>query len=381
MRLLNYKCGPPRAIRVVLVACSLIASSCGSAPESPLELGVKRVALDLAFADADKAGPPPTPQVIITVVPFDEETIEAAFASAEPDVRDRQPPADAEEPDPPAPAPFPRPPARVPDCPAADGATSPTGPVTLRPGREPLEGYYVLKNTGSITIETGGVVPLKLPYPRESFWHVSNVKKVRAETLPGQGALPGAAESRLPPADKVTFDLTKFVGTFEIRDKLEYDITSLRLVERTVVTRDGEGTFKPSPAITMMEFMAEGDDWRSAGIDDETLTGMTVEGRTAKREFVDTCGSLHDTFRVESNETQVNLRTQETQGTEPGNPIIYNVATHLGPLTIKEKAKYNQTVTLASGAKLVLRWDYESTMTSVEPSPTPPPGLGPRRAR
>ena len=99
---------------------------------------------------------------------------------------------------------------------------------------------------------------------------------------------------------------------------------------------------------------------------------MVVNGKIEKREVVDTCGELVDTYRITLSETMVNLATGETSGTPQDEPNVYNVATQYGGMIVREDVHYTQTTTTADGTPVVLEFDYVSTLDDIEPKPVQP---------
>jgi hypothetical protein len=332
----------------VLVVLSLAAAACGGGGPDPLIIGMKRIALNLAFADEELANPV-DPSRVIRVVPAPDALLEEG-ADFEPY------------------RPRPRPPA-PPACATAGPNVFADEPVPIFPRGAPAEGVYSFHNVGTIKI-TGTVVPLEIPYPTTSKVEIRNVKVV--EGTPGGEALTPAGRAALGLSKVVTFDrINKVSAELTIEDSYRYDEAKLELTRR-VVTSQGVTTFNPRPAITFLEFgQGEGDTWSSAGIDTENNLSMVVQGQIANREFVDLCGKIVDAFRVLSNETSVNLDDTSQSGTDATQPNIYWYANHLGALLIKEEGHFTQVLQV-DGAPVTLEFDYTSTLDSITPSPLPP---------
>jgi hypothetical protein len=152
-----------------------------------------------------------------------------------------------------------------------------------------------------------------------------------------------------------------------------YRVTSeeLQLVRRQITTADTEFVFTPTPPVTMMLLgTGEGDTWTSAGTDLATGASMVVAGQILSREAVDLCGTMYDTYRVQSSERLVLLSgdgafAQVTDDTsaEGGEPNFYNVATHLGGLFVRTETHMTTTA-----SNLVVEEDNVATFDTVEPA-------------
>ena len=148
-----------------------------------------------------------------------------------------------------------------------------------------------------------------------------------------------------------------------------------------LTTQDGEVKFEPTPPITIMKMGAnEGETWVSAGTDTDTGTSMVVQGEIEKREPVDVCGTMIDTYRVVSTERVVNLAgtatytsttsdTNNTPGSDgPGKPNVYHVATHYGGLLVQDEQHTITQLNTELGPVTVII-DSVSTVTSTTPKP------------
>jgi hypothetical protein len=342
-----------RRTAALLVGFALATTACGGGGPDPLIIGMKRVALNLAFADEDLASAV-DPARVIQLVPAPEELLEEG-ADFEPYRPSR-----------------PRPPL-PPPCAVAGPNVFADEPVPIFARGAPAEGVYSFHNTGTITI-TGTVVPLSIPYPAKSKVEIRNVKVV--DEVPGGEALTPAGRAALGLSKVVSFDrINRISGELTVADSYRYDESKLELTKR-VVTSQGQGvtTFNPQPAITFLEFgQGEGDTWSSAGIDTENNLSMVVQGTISNREFVDLCGKIVDAFRVPSNETSVNLDDTSQSGTDATQPNIYWFANQFGALVVKEEGHYTQVIQV-DGAPVTLEFDYTSTLDSVIPTPLPPAG-------
>jgi hypothetical protein len=115
-----------------------------------------------------------------------------------------------------------------------------------------------------------------------------------------------------------------------------------------------------------MQYGGEGTSWNSSGIDDKTHTTMLVQGKIAGREAIDVCGTMVDTYRVESTERMVNVESGYNSTTNDGKPNVYNIATQFGGLIVQQHTDTTTTLTVA-GVPSTLIIDNTSTVQSVKP--------------
>jgi hypothetical protein len=331
----------------------LVSGACVGHHEDPLAIGVKRIALNLAFSDEAKAVPLPPEQVIVQI-PVDQSVVlpPEIVLPARPKPVTRQPVVP--------------PPTK---CPAAAPDTFPSEPVTIFARGAPKAGVYTLHNEGTITLGIGAF-SLPLPYPRRSTVEIRNV--VVQDAVAGGEALPPAVRALAGISPVVTFDAFKTVSPeLAILNSYRYDEAKLTLTKRVILTPSETTTFQPTPDITFMQFgKGEADSWSSAGIDQPHNLGMVVQGKIDNREFVDLCGKVYDAFHVTSNENVADLASGGTSGTDVAKPNIYWFANQLGALIIKEEGHFTQTIRV-QGNIASLKFDYTSTMDSVDPTPAP----------
>jgi len=327
---------------VVIVLATALLASCGRGPED-FEVGVKRVALALAFAEEELAEPV-SPHVIRQLVP------------APPEVDFSNPPPVEEvvfEFDNPL------------DCPAAPPGAAPAQAVQRAVTSPPAAGPYLRHNEGTVEV-TGGVIPLTLPFPPLTRWEVGE-----SEAIPRQpGPFAGGPLDTTPPGNNHELDIRKVIieNAFVVTDRVRITHAEIQLLSRTTEASGTTTVFSPDPPITLYQFAVEGTTWRSAGVDTETDTAMLVQGTIQRREVVDVCGERIDTYRVSMTESVVNLQTGETSGTDADRPNVYNVAPHHGGLVIREDVR---STTRArdpeSGAPVIVLLEYVSTINAVEP--------------
>ena len=323
-----------------LVCLVLLAAACGGGGETELEMGLRRVTLDLAFESDDVdpqrqvAGLPPVVQTDFALTSGNQLVV-------------RQPPASSLLPVLPG------------DCPAAAPGSVPAEPATVDITRPPLAGVYSTHNQGTLHVQSGAM-SFEGPYPRQGRVEIANVTD---ETPP-----PDALGQ--PGARTIEFDHVVPVGNRTTTTRFRVTSTELLLVSRQIKTPEAEFSFNPTPPVTMMKLgTGEGDTWTAGGTDLVTGATMVVDGEILEREAVDLCGEMLATYRIRSSERLVLLTgpssfTQVTDdtSTESGEPNFYNVTTHLGGLFVRSEMH----MTTTTGA-VVVEEDNVSTFDSVEP--------------
>ena len=353
-----------RAVRFVAVALAfaLVAAGCGGDDDMGIQIGLQRIALDLAFKSeeqAEKAAPQQT--LVATAIPS-----QAEFAVAVPVETFDEPFSGPVQPLRPL----------APPCPVADGVF-PDRPVASTVATPPAEGVYNLHRTGTFAVESA-VFPFKGLMPPKGEKEYRNVK-----------VIPGATDALgNKAADQFEYEVFEQTGDNYTSRTLRVTATAIQLVKQ--VTKVGETTitFSPTPAITLVGLGgAEGTSWNSAGVDTGTGTSMVVQGTIAKRENVDLCGKVYDTYVVKSTERITNVTDQYTSqtndaanqtsgasGGEAGQPNTYWVATQYGGLFIQEEFHTTTTLTAEVGGAPVpvtLRLDYRNTFDSIDPARPP----------
>lgn len=328
-----------RRVVMVVVATTVLASACGrGGSDDPLAIGVKRVALNLAFAK-EELKQPVAPEVIIRYLPpiegLDGPDDLNKFAT-------------------------PRPPIGLfPPCPSAPEGKGPLKPVLFAALFPPATGSYGRHNAG--TIKVNGAVPLTFPYPPTSTWEIPRAERKEAAAV-GVG----------DPAVTYEYDIRKVIAPgFEQVDSLRLLSDRIELVKRTTINQGVVSEFNPSPPVRIYTFGDEGSVVASAGVDLATNTSMAVQGTVERRENVDVCGEVIDTWRVSLNETVVNLDTGETSGTAQGDPNVYNYANQYGGIVVREDLHYTQTTKTSDGTPLVLEFEYVSTLNDIAPKKLP----------
>lgn len=351
---------PLRLVAIITASMTLV-SGCASTPTDKVRISMKRIALSLAFENDELAEPVPA-QTIIQIIPAPPELVASGditpFRTPDPSL----------------------PPLLVPEPPLC--ATAPVGaPLTEVVGitidEPPKPGWYRRHNRGKLSV-AGGALPITLPFPRVTMMEISNVHQVKRPNVPDRRAGDAAQNEAPPVADAATaargtvtatrFTVTHYIATLTVTDLYEYDRSGLRLVTRSLKTGAGESVFTPTPQITLVELGNFGNEWSEGGADKASNTAMVVEGAITKQEPVDVCGTLVDTLRYENDEQMVNLTSQELSGTTEV-PNAYNIAPHRNGLIVREEKHFTQTMTV-DGLKLVIEWDYVSTVGHLDPYPT-----------
>lgn len=331
-----------RRTLLVLVAASLTAAACGSSDAGAFELGVRRLALDIAFVDED-AAPPAEPEVVVRIVPAPPEVLEPGFDFSTIEAPER------EEPLPPLP-----PTELCPSAPPEETVELPASPAII----DPVEpGTYVRDNSGTIRI-TGASVPLQLPYPFLTTWEVGEAEQVDTSATPLD-----------PTATTATrFTITKAIAPgFETIETFEIGEEALLLIERVTVANGAEVRFRTDPPLEFFRYGAEGDSWTSAGADLDNGFGVVIQGSIEDRQVIDVCGDLVDTFVIHYTEQVVNLENGETSGTNADEPSIIYFAPQFGGLAVREDLHTTQRTELEDGTPVLVEYDYVSTLTSIEP--------------
>jgi hypothetical protein len=112
---------------------------------------------------------------------------------------------------------------------------------------------------------------------------------------------------------------------------------------------------------------------------------MVFQGRISKRERVDVCGTIVDSYRADSAENIVSSdgsyqsqtdrfadcpnQAGDTCGAKPNSR---DYATHIGPVPVREEFHYTDQVVVrtANGAQTAtVKWDYAMTLARLKPIP------------
>lgn len=387
------KSRPRRAAAAGLVACALVAAGCGDKAD-PLEIGLKRVALDLAFRDADKALPVDAPRVIRQVIEDDFEFVDfdgdGIFEEEE------------EEPERPRRRTTAAPPRLqpAPPCEVGDLGVAPQRNAFAVVKDPPKVGQYPRHNTGTITISPTGAAAAasrSFPYPPRSAWQIPRVDFRRdsvvlgpdeEKTVSGLNPPPQVSTADAAFPNVVEFELRRMIGlrdgtidTFQYTPPGATGGSYLYLIKRVTLTGGEESAFTPTPPIRYIELnVPEGPDSavNHAGTDRSTNVAMSVQSQVVNREVVDVCGEIVDTFRVQISETLVDLSGSEPRrgGNPPDAPTFWNIVFDDGLLIVREEAHVIRQISVpdpVSGQRIPIdiRLDYVSVLDDVAPKPLP----------
>lgn len=356
----------------LVLASGLTLAACAS-QDSSLEIGFRRIALDLAFRDPEKAVPV-EPQVII------RRLVDTEFVV---------PPA------PPGPLVIRR---VIPSVETFTCDVAPEGAVPQQPAfpvvkAEPTVGVYPRHNEGTITLELA-TSSTEIPVPARSKWDVSGVRFVPANKLVADqdtDQVPGvdaARDDRTVFPEIPEFQLTRrLTRGFETTDTYRYTFDDqtegdfLYLVRRVTMANGVESVFEPSPPIRIMRLnVPEGNLADSgvthAGLDRDTNVAMTSVSQILGRESVDVCGEVVDTYVVEIKQQFVDLSgsVPETSGNEGDAVDLWNIQIDNGLLIVRERVNRTlrtSTEVLGQSVPITIRYAYTSTLDTLVPDPLP----------
>jgi hypothetical protein len=347
----------PRRATAVLVAVCLTASCSFGGGRPPLEVGLKRIALDLAF-EADKDGKPKGPPQAAFVAGAPLPGVTALQTNFTPDEVIN--------------APHTSPPVvHVDPCPKAPPGAVPQSQVQGQITRLPAEGRYTSLVKGTFELQSA-VFPIKGPLPPVAYRSIRNARTV---------AGPPAAVTNAPGPDVLEFDIVDpgLLPNSSLTRHMRVTATDLLLVSQTSRVNGVDTTLTWQPPITIMKHgVNEGTSWNSGGVDTDKRVAMVVQGKTEKRVTVDVCGTLYEAYRVVSTEriaalsgtavyTSNTSDTTNTPGsTEPGKPNVYNVYTNAGGIFISEEQHTVTNLNTDVGPVTIIV-DSASTLTSITP--------------
>lgn len=337
-----------RVAAVVLLAAAVGVLPGCSGHRGTVDLGLKRYTLDLAFKDATKApGAPSVAQILAAQEPVGG-TGPLLSAVAEP-VK----------------------PSTVALVPLAACAKAPAGslpdvPVTGGPNMPPKVGIYTQHVKGTFSLD--GLITLKGDVPPFSSMEIANVQDVSTSDSTGavrtvtydviERTVLSTTTTRY---QSVSREIARNLPTAPSALASELDLVSAET--KTATSRE---TFTPDQPVTIMQYNGEGAVWKSVGVDNASGTTMVVQGTIAKREPIDVCGKLIDTFRVESTEHVTNPLSGYDSQTAANDPNVYNLATQFGGLMVQVHTSTTTTFT-ANGASETLVLNDLSTLDSITP--------------
>ena len=324
------------ATRVALAAAVVLLAAGCQRPNRDAELGVSRIALNLAFSDEELVEPV-DPAVIVRLVP------------APPEVKEPEDVLDYTDPEPML---------SLAPCPEIPAGAAPDVAVEFQIKDPPPAGTFERVNEGKIVFNSGALL-ITLPYPPVSTW----------EVLPLEDEVTPGVEGVTEPTVRIRWQVRRVVAAgFETIDTLRVDGNNLQLLQRDTTVNGVTTTFKPTPPVNLYVAGNEGDTWKSAGVDSESGTAMLVQGTIGQREVVNACGTPVDTYRVSVEEQLVNLDTGETSGSAIGEPNVYNIATQFGGLAVREDIHTTTATRTEAGVPVTIELDYVSTARGVTPT-------------
>jgi hypothetical protein len=379
--------------RVLVVAIAVITlSSCAQTGTPPVQIGLKRVAVDLTFKDETKAPPSVVNELIPQLIQPAGNFVFGSGLST-----------------------LPRFPAGLSaSCPKADPAAVPEKTASVLITQAPAVGTYLARISGKVTVSIGGLgLTLQGTFPATVKY--SNVKKI---VTPGQG-IPGGPH--FADSTSYTFDYSFTVLGTTTTDSFLMTQSDIQLVQQVVQSSYGTTTFTPTSPMTWYQMKGEGkgtgggDQWTSAGFDPNIGESSTISGSNVKREQVDLCGAVFDSYRVEQKEHSVifdkasptapktyDTKEPETVGgtnvnqtandsgvsptipppaggavsnplTRDGSANVYNIATQLGGLILSAGYHYTQVTTVpgpgGAAVPFSLDADYDLVLLSATPLP------------
>jgi hypothetical protein len=359
----------------VVGLCAALVGACANR-EDPLEIGLRRVALDLAFKDATKAEPVSPRQVVQQLGVADELTLAEIPEEEEPPRRTPRiiviPPRKPE-----------------PVCEVAPPGANydvPTYPVVKDP---PTVGTYTRINQGSLKIEST-VFNLDFQYPPKSEVDVTDIAFVTAssylsnEDVDSLNLPPDARNNTTAFPNRVEFSLTHHGPSgLKVVDRFRYSLGGstggdyIWLIRRETTLNGKTAVFNPTPPIRYVElFVAEGPDSENThgGTDRETNTALTVQNKIIGRESVDVCGEVVDTFKVQIIENFVDLSQTPPviSGNEQGTANYWNIQFDHGLLLVREEvhSTYRGSAEVAGApVPITIKTDYVGTINALTPKP------------
>jgi hypothetical protein len=335
-----------RSLRTLTVAAlvATAASGCGGGVHG-INIGVRRVGVDLAFqADKDAAAKkPPTVIYIDTPPPLPTPVL----------ARNPQNQIVILQPPPIKPV--------VNKCPRAPEGTPVERLATSDFQGKPKVGTYGVRNNGKIALV--GPLPLILPVPPESEERLQNLNTDIKNPL------------GLPVTGAYEYDIVTPSGANSVTDRLRYTPgTGIELVRRIYVQDGKTVDFNPLKPVKLIAITSgEGNSWTDATSDPVTGITMTTQGTVGGRVRVDLCGTVVEAYKVTSTERLVSLNPNQTfasftrdgdPSASGGQPNSYYISPQYGGLFVQVETHTTTTI----GA-ITVNIDNIATKKSLEPGP------------
>jgi hypothetical protein len=337
---------------LALVAMGLLAASCsGSGPQ--LQIGIKRTALDLAFKDESLPAPAPEIRRIFQEIAVPPVALPAQLE----------------------PALSKLPPRPLVLCPKAPPDAVPEQPVSTKITKPPLPGKYTYLTSGTVKITLPPPLPsITLPVILPLRPEVKNVRPVQLTDTTGA-----------PTQVAIQYEVKLAVGSLSTNETFQIRSDGLYLLRREFLAGGPPVVFEPNPPVLMYEFGGENNTWNGPGFDGNTKTAMLVQGRILRRDNIDVCGTVVDSYRSSTSEDVVTTdgsyqsqterfadcpeQSGEACGTKTN---LRNFASHLGPIPVRQEFHYTDRVVVATpngAATATIEWNYTMTLASLNPSP------------
>ncbi len=341
-------------LRVLLLAVALVAgTACGGGGDDTVDLGLRKVTLDLSFK-AKGGAPPSLTQIIGAQEPYapSSQALGNELGPIGPFSGINLATA----------------------CPVAPLGLVPEVPVQGTVTKPPEPGTYLSHVKG--TYDLSGPVSLKgdfFPVGAMEIANVTDVDSTDPITGPFRTISYDVIERNILSSTTTHYEsITRDITRTEVRNAPHQVASELVMISTKTTAAGSTTTFTPNPPITVMQYGGEGSEWTSAGIDQDTNTAMVVQGTITARESVDVCGKMIDTFRIESVERIANPVTGYVSETNAATGNVYSVATQFGGLMVRKVVDTTSTFNVSGGgAKLVVK--STSTLDSVTPYAKPKP--------
>ena len=336
---------------VLAASCALVAvtaSGCGLSHRTSLDIGLNRVGVNLAFANGNLNPPPIIEKIVIPAgvgpASMISELDYNGFGQLTPVVNHVH---------------FPLVAAFV--CHPAPKGTKPIDSSPANVSQPPQAGTYLTHQTGTFAL-SDGKLNFSGPVPPQGTLEVGKTGATQSSGVSGVGG------SQVIHWEVVNAGL----GTVTTTD---YEATSsqLDLISETINAGGGNYSFKPATPVEIMAFSGQGATWTSAGADQNSGTVMTVTGKILQQAPVDVCGTVYDTYEVQSTEQITNVTSGISSQTNPSDPNIYWVATQYGGLFLSEHIDQKETLATSAvaaaltGGVAQVSVNYTSTVDSVKP--------------
>lgn len=362
---MNRNPTPARRLRAIAAVLALVTTASCANRGSPIQIGSKRVAVDLQFKDDTKADAPKPP--IVLELPAINPSNTLAL-----DLPKQVPPRVV--------------PAPVDPCPAAPAGTPARELAPTKITQPPRMGVYPARVEGKFDITVGasqltfqGRAPATVAY--------GNLQKT------------GTGDATIYSYDVIVkLGTTSTTTTSFVLRPASGDV---QLVRQVTVSPTGTDSFQPAQPMTWYVMSGVGtgpentDQWSSAGLDPTTSHMLTLQGSNVARDHVDVCGAVHDSFRSQQREHGLSASpmapglftydTTEPSGYVPtgvpatppggdakGSPNIYDIAPQFGGLVLRTGYHYTKSETTAGagGTMVSATMAVDATLTLLSTVPT-----------